>query len=170
MSKMTEYEKRLEERRIIKKETKLTIMISVGLLITCIIYGLIAYFIKIKPTMTGAEQDKLYGMINLIIILIFIGIVAARRTLYYSPRIIQEDFNLTQVMKQWRKIDIVLLAIAETIPICGLVLAFLGMPFDKTFHFFLGSALLMVILMPVGIKVRSKLSILKEHFPENKFV
>jgi hypothetical protein len=167
---MTEYEKRSEERRIIKKETKNTTIISIALLISCIVYGLVAYILKVKPTMTVNDQDKLYGMINLVIILIFIGIVAARRTLYYSPKIIREDFNLTQVMQQWRKIDISLLAIAETIPICGLVLSFLGMPFDKTFHFFLGSALLMVILMPVGIKVRSKLSILKEHFPENKFI
>lgn len=162
----TEYEKRIEEGKIIKKEIKSTIILSLALLCSTIIFGLAAYFIKMKPIMTEKAQDTVYGIVNLVVIMLFIIIMAVKRTIYYSPRFIKESFTLTQVLQKWRTIDIVLLAIAESIPIFGLVLALLGMPFDKTFHFFLGSALLMIILMPVGIKVRSKLGILRKHFPD----
>jgi hypothetical protein len=170
MTTITEYEQRIKERKIVKQETKATFMFSLVLIFSCIVYGLAAYLINVKPTMSPSQEDTIYGIVNLIVILIFISILAVRRTVYYSPRFIREDFTLSQVLQQWRKIDFVLMAIAETIPICGLVLTLLGMPFDKTFHFFVGSGLLMIILMPVGIKIRSKLSILKEHFPENSFI
>jgi hypothetical protein len=170
MTAMTEYERRLEERNIISKETKKTIIISVALLFSCGVMALAAHLLQTKPTMTASQEETVYGIVNLLIVLIIIGMLAVRRSVYYSPRLIKEDFTLTQVMRQWRKVDFTLLSVAETIPICGLVLTFLGVPFDKTFHLFLGAGLLMIILMPVGIKVRSKLSILKEHFPENEFV
>ena len=104
-------------------------------------------------------------MFILAIVLLFIAILGIKRTIYYSPKFIKDNFTLTQVLQKWKIIDMILLAAAELIPLCGLALAFLGMPFDKTFHFFLGSALLMIILIPMGIKVRSKLSILRKHFP-----
>lgn len=170
MTAMTEYERRLEERKIIKKETRSTVIVSLCLLISCGILALVAHLMQTQSTMTNQQQETVYGIVNLLIVLVIIGILAVRRSVYYSPRLIHEDFNLTQVMEKWRKIDFILLAIAQAIPICGLVLTFLGFPFDKTFHLFLGAGVLMIILMPVGIKVRSKLSILHEHFPDNNFV
>lgn len=167
---MTEYERRLEERKIIKKETKTTIIVSLCLMICCGILAFAAHLLQTKPTLTADRQDTIYGIVNLLVVLFFIGILAVRRSVYYSPRLIREDFNLTQVMQKWRKVDFILLTVAQAIPVCGLVLTFLGFPFDKTFHLFLGAGLLLIILMPVGIKVRSKLSILKEHFPDNNFV
>ncbi len=107
-----------------------------------------------------------YDMINLIVIVMMVVILGIRRSIYYSPRFVQDGATLEQVLKKWRGIDIVLLAVAETIPICGLVVTWLGMPFDKTFHFFVAGALLMIILMPVGIKMRSKLSILRKTHPD----
>jgi hypothetical protein len=101
-------------------------------------------------------------MINLIVIVLMIMILGIRRTIYYSSRFIKEDFTLTDVLRKWRTIDIMLLATAEIIPLCGLVLTWLGMPFNRTFHFFVAGAALVIILMPVPIKVRSKLGILRK--------
>lgn len=162
----TEIEKRYEERKLIKKETQVTIMIGLAMLGTVFIYGLMAYFIKVEPMLDKEPLKNLYDMMNLIVIVLLVVILGVRRSIYYSPRFIKEDFTLTQVLQKWRAIDIMLMAVAETIPLCGLVITFLGMPFDKTFHFFLGGALLMVILIPVGIKVRSKISILKKTHPD----
>lgn len=162
----TEIEKRYEERKVIKKETRVTIIIGLALLGTVFIYGLLAYFIKVKPMMDKQPLQNAYDMMNLIVIVLMVVILGVRRSIYYSPRFIKDDFTLTQVLRKWRAIDILLMSVAETIPICGLVVSLMGMPFDKTFHFFLGGALLMVILIPVGIKVRSKISILKKTHPD----
>ncbi len=162
----TEIEKRYEERKLIKKETRVTIMIGLALLGTVFIYSLLAYFIKVKPMMDKQSLKNFYDMMNLIVIVMMVVILGVRRSIYYSPRFIKDDFTLTQVLQKWRTIDILLMAAAETIPIAGLMVTFMGMPFDKTFHFFVGGALLMVILIPVGIKVRSKISILKKTHPD----
>lgn len=160
---VTEIEKRYEEQKLIKQETRITLFISIALLVTVGIYTALAYFIKMSPILNDTESlKKVYDMINLIVIVLMIIILAIRRSIYYSPRFIKEDFTLTQVLQKWRKIDIMLLAIAESIPICGLVITWLGMPFNRTFHFFVAGFILVIILMPVPIKIRSKLAILRK--------
>ena len=166
MEMLTDYARRHEERQLIKQETRTTLVIGLVMLLLSVIYGLAAYWIKIEPTLSAALQEKIYGIVNLAVVMLLIVILALRKTIYYSPRFIREDFTLAQVLTRWRHIDIVLLVTSEVIPLCGLTLTFLGIPFDRNFHFFLVSALLIVILMPVGIKVISKLSILRKHFPE----
>lgn len=166
MDTKTEYARRIEERKIIKREIKKTLIFALFLLGLSFIYGIIAYFIKVEPQLTGDSLEKIYGGVNLFIVMLMIIILAVRKSIYYSPRLIREDFSITQVLKKWRVIDIILLSISEIIPICGLLMVFLGIPFDRNFHFFITSVLLIIILMPVGIKVRSKLSILRKHFPD----
>lgn len=162
----TEYEKRIEERRIIKEETRSTIIIGLCLIGLNIILGVAASLITLAPLLTEATLDKLYGIVNLAVIMLMIAILAVRKTIYYSPKFIREDFTLPQVLQKWKHIDLTLLLISQVIPICGLTVTFLGMPFDQSFHFFVASGLLIILLMPMSIKVRSKLSILKTHFPE----
>ncbi|MCU0287735.1 MAG: hypothetical protein MUF15_15250 [Acidobacteria bacterium] len=160
---VTEIEKRYEEQKLIKEETRITILLSIALLVTVGIYTAMAYFIKIGPIIDDIEGLKnVSDMINLIVIVLMIMILGIRRTIYYSSRFIKEDFTLTDVLRKWRTIDIMLLATAEIIPLCGLVLTWLGMPFNRTFHFFVAGAALVIILMPVPIKVRSKLGILRK--------
>jgi len=166
MNMTTDYAKRIEERKIIKKETKKTIIFGICLLILSGAFAAVAYFIKAEAGMTADSLENVYGFVNIFVVMLMIGILAVRKTIYYSPKFIKEDFTLTQVLKKWRSIDIVLLSISEVIPISGLIMTFLGMPFDRNFHFFLTSGLLIIILMPMGIKVRSKLSILRKHFPD----
>lgn len=161
----TTYEKELEERKIIKLETRASMLVGVACLISTIIYGLIAKFVPISFIQSQKLREDIYGILVLVIILIMIAILAARKTLYYSSRLIKDDYDLTQVLHKWRSIDIMLLAVAETIPVIGLVIAFMGMPFDRTWFIFFTAALLMIILIPMGIKVRSKLSILKKQHP-----
>lgn len=160
-----EYEKRIEERKIIKKESHPTIILCLVMIVSIALMGLAAYLVKVKPVMRSDTLDELYGIVNVVVVLIFIVILGLRRSIYYSPKIIKEDFSLTQVLEKWRKIDTILLLIAEKVSVTGLVMSFLGMPFDKTFHFFLGTGLLMFLLAPMEIKVKSKISILRMHFP-----
>lgn len=161
-----EYERRFQERKLIKNETKLTIILSLAMLGSVTMLGLAAYFINPDPVMPYKELEEIWGIINIVVIMIMVMILAGRRTIYYSKRFIQEDYTLTQVLVKWRQLDIILLAIAETIPITGLVIDMMGMPFKQTFHFFVAGAILMILIMPVGIKVRSKLGILRQSFPD----
>lgn len=128
--------------------------------------ALISYYGNFKQTMVTAELEELRNIVSVAVVVVMVAILALRRSVYYSPRLIRANFTLTQVLQKWRRIDIIMLSVSSLIPICGLVLAVLGLSFDMNFHFFLGSGILMVILMPVGIKVRSKLSILRQQFPD----
>lgn len=166
MNTLTDYQKRMEERQLIKKETKTTVIISVSLMIFTLVLALISYYGKFKQTMVTSELEELRNIISVVVVVVMVAILGLRRSIYYSRRLIREDFSLTQVLQKWRRIDIIMLSVASLIPVCGLVLAILGLSFDLNFHFFLGTAILMVILMPVGIKVRSKLSILRQQFPD----
>jgi hypothetical protein len=165
MNTITEYQKQIEERKIIKEETRTTILMSVSLLIEILILGVVSYFLKSKQTLSTDLLENIRNMSSLGAVLLLISILWVRRTLYYSPRFIKEGFTLTQVLRVWRSIDLTLMAITELLPICGLVLSLLGAAFDQIFHFFVGGAIMIVLLTPMGIKVRSKLSILRETFP-----
>ncbi|UCH95780.1 MAG: hypothetical protein JSV88_02745 [Candidatus Aminicenantes bacterium] len=165
MDTIDNYRQRIEERKIVKQETKTTIIICLCLLVLNIIYGVAAYFIDVDPVMKTESLEKIYGMVNLGVVMFLIVVLAVRKTIYYSPKFIREDFNLRQVLVKWKRIDIFLLVISEIIPICGLVMTFMGMPFDRNFHFFVASGILIILLTPLSIKVRSRLSILRKHFP-----
>lgn len=156
------YEKRLKERQIIKEETRGTILIALAILFSTLCLGVIAYHIEPEPQIDKKTLETVYDVLNIVVIMMMVIILAVRRTIYYSSRFIKEDFTLTQVLQKWRTIDIVLLAAAETIPIMGLIITLLGMPFNRTFHFFVASGLLIIILMPIGLKVRSKLAVLRK--------
>ncbi len=166
MSTIDNYKQRLEERKIIKQETKTTIMICLCVLGLTAILGVAAFFIKIEPTMKQEALEKIYGIVNLGIIMLLIAVLAIRKTIYYSPKLIRHDFSIPQVLAKWRIIDLWLLIVSEIIPISGLAMTFLGMPFDRNRHFFVASGILIILLTPFGIKVRSRLSILRQHFPD----
>ena len=78
-------------------------------------------------------------------IVLIIVVLAVRKTIYFSPRLVREDFTLAALLQRWRIIDIVLLSFAEVIAIFGLVITLLGMPFARTFHFFVSGFLLTMI-------------------------
>jgi hypothetical protein len=160
-----DYKKQLEEREIIKKETRIPKLIALSMLASTLIYALMAYFVKLEFNLKKDLRENIYWILIFVIILILIGILSVRKTIYYSTRLIKEDYTLTQILQKWRQIDIVLLALGETIPIFGLIITWLGMPFARTGFIFLVSAILMIILMPVEIKIRSKLEILRRHIP-----
>jgi len=160
---ITQYERRLEERKIIKAETRNTIIISMAMMFSVLCMALVAYFIKTKAILPREELESLWNIFNIVIVMLTVIILAVRKTIYYSPKIIKEGFTLTQILQKWRTLDLVLIGLAEIIPVMGLVISFLGMPFGWTYHYFVASGLLMFILMPIGLKVRSKLTELKKH-------
>ncbi len=162
---LTTYERELEERRIIKKETRISMIIGISALVSTVIYALLAKYITIDLGLAPKLREDIYGVLVLVIILIMIGILGARKSIYYSPKLIKDEYSLTQILEKWRTLDIILIAVAEIIPLLGLVITLLGLPFERTWFIFLTAGLLMIILMPMGVKVRSKLSILRNQHP-----
>jgi len=168
---ITEIEKRFKERQITKVETRLTIILCLMMVAFTAVLGLVAYYVPGEPIIEDRQQlNDIFFIINLVVVMVMICILGVRRSVYYSPRFIDEDYTLTQVLRKWRKIDLIFLAMATAIPITGLVTSFLGLPFDRTFHFFLASAILMLIIMPLGLKVKSKLTLLRKTFPDIEIV
>lgn len=162
---ITTYEREAEERRIIKKETRVSMIIGIAAMVATVVYALMAKYIAIDLGLNQKLREDLYGILVLVIILIMIAILALRKTIYYSPKLIKDEFNLTQVLEKWRTIDIILIAVAEAIPLLGLIITWMGLPFERTWFIFLTAILLLFILMPMSIKVRSKLSILRKQHP-----
>ncbi len=163
---VTEIEKRFAERQVIKKETRVPILIALALLASTVVYALISHYVKLDVEISKKSLEETTDAINLVVIVLVVLIMGVRRSIYFSPRYIDEDFNLEQVLKKWRSIDIFLMALAELIPLAGLALSLLGMGIDRTFHFFVAGGVLMLILMPLPLKVRGKISILRKSFPD----
>ena len=157
-----DYKKEIEEREIIKRETRPTIFIAIALMVSTMIYGALAYFVKIDLGIPKEARETIYWILIFIIILILIAILSVRKTIYFSPRHIREDFTLKQGLEKWRTFDIILLALAESIPILGLLLTWMGIEWNRTWFIFLVSILLMIILTPMPIKVRSKLTYVRQ--------
>lgn len=160
-----EYEKFSENNEIIKKETRSTVLICLVMAASVIVYALISYFLtEVKSvTLANIPPDTLsnvFMVMNIAAIFLVVAVLAVRKTIYYSGRTIKDDFSLVDVLRKWRSIDIILVAIGESISILGLVISLLGVPFGRAFHFFITSLLVIMIIMPMNWKVRDKLRIL----------
>ena len=160
-----EYDKFTENNEIIKKETRTTVLISLSMVASVIVYALISYYLtEIKKSVlvkiSPENLQNIFNVLNIIAILMVVAVLAVRKTIYYSRKTIKDDFTLVQVMQKWRSIDIILIAIGESISILGLVISLAGIPFGRSFHFFVTSVLVILIIMPMNWKVRDKLRIL----------
>ncbi|MCK4835344.1 MAG: hypothetical protein KAT17_01835 [Candidatus Aminicenantes bacterium] len=159
----TDYKREIQERELIKQVTKTPRFVAGMMLISIAVLALLAYTVKIQSNIQKTMRENIYWILIFIIILILIAILSIRKTIYYSTRFIKENDTLDQILHKWTKIDIILLASGEIIPVLGLIITWLGIPFERTGFIFLVSAILMIILMPVGIKTRGKLEILRKH-------
>lgn len=158
----TDYKNFAESNKIIANETKKTAIVSYAMLISIIFYALISYYLGTKSGIKFIEIDKktlktIFDVLNITAILMVIIVLTIRKTIYYSRKSIKSDFNLSQILTKWRTLDVILLSVGESISILGLVVTFLGMPFGRTFHFFVTSAIVIAIIMPMNWKVRDKL-------------
>jgi len=129
---------------------------SLALLGSIVVYGVIAFLQRTPLRFTKAVNNA-YDILNIVAIVLVIVVLAIRKTVYFSPRLIDQDSTLTALLRRWRTIDIILLSFAEIIALFGLVITLLGMPFARTFHFFVAAFLLTMILMPINWKVRDKI-------------
>lgn len=155
-----------KNNQIIKDDTKKTILISLSMVLSVIIYALISIFltknhnfriIQLKPE----ELHTIFNILNILAIMMVVVILAVRKTIYYSPRFVKDNMSLKQIMGTWKSLDLILLTLGEAISILGLIITFLGIPFSRSFHFFVTSILVILIIMPVNWKVRDKLKILE---------
>lgn len=153
---LAEFEKQKQQREIIRLESRLTMTVSLSLLLSIVIYGLVAYLHQGGFRYSKGVFDA-YSILNVMAIVLVIVVLAVRKTVYFSPRLVNEDFTLTALLRRWRTIDIILLAFGELIALFGLVITLLGMPFVRTFHFFVAAFLLTMILMPIPWKVKDKI-------------
>jgi len=153
---LTEFEKQKEERALIRQESRITMIISLSLLASIAIYALVAYLYKGSFRFSKGVYNA-YSILNIVAIMLVIVVLAVRKTVYFSPRLVRDDFTLTALLRRWRNIDIVMLCFGEMLALFGLVITLLGMPFVRTFHFFVAAFLLTMILMPIPWKVRDKI-------------
>ncbi len=160
-----EYDDFTKNNSIIKKETRKTLVISLSMVASVIVYALISHyvtgiknisFINISPVFL----NSIFNIMNIVAIFMVVIVLAVRKTIYYSPRTIKDDFTLIQVLQKWKAIDIILITVAKSISVIGLVISLLGMPIGRTFHFFVTSILVILVIMPINWKVRDKLRIL----------
>lgn len=164
------YAKDIEERRIISELTrpgrKLAVVMQLINLAMAVIACTLKLDLGIDLNLVYSDESllNLNGLLMLVIILVMISILAARRTLYYSPRRIHEEDTLVTILGKWNKIDSMLMKSALIIPFLSMAITLLGFPFDRTVYIFIGSAILFVILMPVGIKTRSRIQILRRYY------
>ncbi len=158
-----EFEKRMHEHEIIVRESRVSLIIAMALLVSVAIYAGIARFVHVRPVLPFPTVYTLWQVFNIIAVVVSILVLAVRRTIYFSPRLIPEGATLTDLLLRWRAIDIVLMSLAEAVAILGLIVTLLGMPFGRTFHFFVAGFLLILILMPIPWKVRDKLNNFETH-------
>jgi len=153
---LAEFEKQKVERETIRRESRLTMIVSLSLLASIFAYTLIAYLQRGGWQTSRGVRDA-WNVLNIVSIVLIIMVLAVRKTIYFSPRLVREDFSLSALLQRWRVIDIILLSFAEAIALFGLVITLLGMPFARTFHFFVSGFLLAMILMPIPWKVKDKI-------------
>jgi uncharacterized membrane protein len=153
---LAEFEKQKQERALIRQESRITMIVSLAMLASIAAYTLIAYLFGSNRPPVKAVND-VWNIFSIVSVMLIIIVLAVRKTIYFSPRLVKEDFNLTALLQRWRTIDIMLLAFAEVIAIMGLVISLMGMPFARTFHFFVGGFLLTMINMPISFKVKDKI-------------
>jgi phosphoglycerol transferase MdoB-like AlkP superfamily enzyme len=159
---LAEFEKQKIEREHIRRESRLTMIISLSLLASIAAYALVAFLLAGNRPPNRGVRDA-WSILNIVSIMLIIAVLAVRKTIYFSPRLVREDFTLAALLKRWRIIDIVLLSFAEVIAIFGLVITLLGMPFARTFHFFVSGLLLTMINMPITFKVRDKIRMFEKY-------
>ncbi|MBN2345623.1 MAG: hypothetical protein JXO51_04470 [Candidatus Aminicenantes bacterium] len=152
---LAEFEKQKVQNDLIRRESRLTLLISLSLLASIVVYTMVALLVRGGAPASKAVRDA-WSVLNIVSILLIIGVLAVRKTIYFSPRLVRDDFSLTALLRRWRSIDIVLLSFAELIAIFGLVITLLGMPFARTFHFFVSAFLLALINTPITWKVKDK--------------
>ena len=152
-----------KEKKIIKVETKKSLIIAYCLMISVFIHLLLAYFLTINMSMNKTSLNLLFNIFNIMAIFIIILVLGLKKSLYFSPRIIKEDFDLAQILQKWQSLDIVFLSLGSSISVTGLVVTFLGMPFNRTFHFFIVSGLVILMVMPMSWSVEGKLRALKNN-------
>jgi hypothetical protein len=167
---LAEFEKQRIEREHIRRESRLTMIISLAMLASIAVYTLVAYLYPAlvrSPSAgtfrAGQGVREAWNILNIIAIMLIIAVLAVRKTIYFSPRLVRDDFTLAALLQRWRIIDIVLLSLAELIALFGLVITLLGMPFQHTFHFFVAGFLLALINMPVTFKVRDKIRMFEKY-------
>jgi len=160
-----EYDNFSKNNAIIKDEIRKTVVICLMMVASVIGYFIISYFFSKGNGLKFSSIDRnsletIFNISNIAAIFMVVIVLAIRKTIYYSEKMIKEDFTLTQIMRKWRVIDIILVAVGETISVIGLLISLLGMPIGRTFHFFITSILVILIIMPFNWKVRDKLRIL----------
>lgn len=157
-----------ENNRMIKDETKKTIIISLMLVFSVLIYAMISIFLSNSKNfrllnLNKEELKNIFNILNIAAILMVIIILTIRKTIFYSNRFIKDGMSLKEILMVWRSLDLLLLVFGESIALLGLVITLMGVPFGRSFHFFVTSILVILIIMPVNWKIRDKLKILEQH-------
>lgn len=167
---LAEFEKQRIVGEQIHRESRVTMIVCLAMLASIVIYTLVAYLVSTPAHLPSAGSSHVakgvrdaWNILNIVSIMMIIAVLAVRKTIYFSPRLVRDNFTLTALLQRWRTIDVILLSLAELIAVFGLVITLLGMPFQRTFHFFVAGFLLAVINMPVTFKVWDKIRMFEKY-------
>jgi len=152
----TEFERKQIENELIRRETRSTLWYSLGIILTILIYTAIAYLIHPSGKPSGKIVNA-WQISNIIAIVLVAVVLAVRRTIYFSPRLLKGEAKLSLILKKWCSIDRKMLLFGELMGGLGLVLTLLGMPWKHTSHFFVAAILVTMVLMPIPWKVKDKI-------------
>ncbi len=117
-----------------------------ALLASVLLYALIA--VKLGPAPQETMPGVLYA-IAAMAVLISVGIFMVRRVMVMrAENMLGANAEDSGALSRWRAGNIIILALAETIALHGLVLRFVGFGFSQVLPFFLASFILMLFFGP----------------------
>ncbi len=131
-----------------------------------LLLALFSWLTEFKSTFTLQTQSDIFAGLNFMVILLLIVISTIKKKIYFSIRVVNEKDTLESVLSKWSAIDNRLLYVSTLIPVATTVAHILGTDFSQIWYIYAGGIALIFILMPMGIKVRSKLRVLRSYYPD----
>ncbi len=153
------------EGKEIYQGTKKSMLTGKIIIIFTSLMALLSYLIDVQPIKSLKSLQNIYWISNFLVVVTLIIIFSLKKSIYFSSKYIDEKDTLKTLLIKWSKFDIILMLIGLILPFAGFFCFLQGINFVGIWHFYLASILLTIMIMPMGIKVRSKLKIIRTYFP-----
>lgn len=136
--------------------------------ILLLFHGIMAVLSWLLPPLLpqdGATVHNIYGGVNFMVIIHLIVVFSLRKTIYMSRRTVPDGTALHEVLERWNRLDQRFLFSTTLIPLSGFAAHMLGLAWPQLWHLFLTALFFTLMLIPMGIKVRSRLGMLRHLHP-----
>jgi len=154
------------EGHLISRKTRGAIKTGRILLLLHTLLAVLTYFSPPLAPQDAQTVQNLYGGVNFMVILHLIIVFSLRKTIYLSRRTVPDGTGLPEVLERWNRLDTRFLSSTALIPLAASAAHCLGLGWAQLWHLFLTALLFTLMLMPMGIKVRSRLGMLRRLHPD----